>query len=128
MWLVFALITTFSWAFADLFYKKGAVPNDHMSHIKTIMMVGFVMGIHGLAYMLIKGVDFSFAYMIDYLPVSSMYIVSMLAGYFGLRYIELSLSSRSEFFGAVAAVLIFIFFAHALMLWKRERSSYHNRF
>lgn len=115
MWLVFALITTFSWAFADLFYKKGAVPNDHMSHIKTIMMVGFVMGIHGLAYMLIKGVDFSFAYMIDYLPVSSMYIASMLAGYFGLRYIELSLSSPVQnSSGAVAAVLIFIFFAHAL--------------
>jgi len=55
MWLIFALLTTFSWAFADLFYKKGAVPDDQESHIKTVIMVGLVMGIHGFGYMLIKG-------------------------------------------------------------------------
>jgi len=26
MWLFFAILTTLSWAFADLFYKKGANP------------------------------------------------------------------------------------------------------
>jgi drug/metabolite transporter (DMT)-like permease len=86
-----------------------------MSHIKTIVMVGFVMGTHGLAYMLVKDIDFSFSYIINYLPVSSLYIASMLTGYFGLRYIELSLSSPVQnSSGAIAAILVFVFFTHTL--------------
>ena len=115
MWLIFALLTTFSWAFADLFYKKGAVPDDKESHIKTVIMVGLVMGIHGFGYMLIKGVAFSPVYLAIYFPVSFMYILSMTIGYFGLRYIELSISSPVQnSSGAVTSVLIFIFFAHTL--------------
>lgn len=115
MWLTFALLTTFSWAFADLFYKKGAVPDDKSSHIKTVIMVGLVMGIHGFGYMLIKGVDFSPIYLMTYFPVSFMYILSMTIGYFGLRYIELSISSPVQnSSGAVTSILIFIFFVHKL--------------
>ncbi len=115
MWLIFALFTTFSWAFADLFYKKGAEPDDKVSHIKTVIMVGLVMGIHGIAYMLIKGVAFSPIYLITYFPVSFLYILSMAIGYFGLRYIELSISSPVQnSSGAVTSILIFIFFAHTL--------------
>ena len=115
MWLIFALLTTFSWAFADLFYKKGAVPDDKVSHIKTVIMVGLVMGIHGFGYMLINGIAFSPVYLVTYFPVSFMYILSMTIGYFGLRYIELSISSPIQnSSGAVTSILIFIFFAHTL--------------
>ncbi len=117
MWLIFALLTTFSWAFADLFYKKGAVPNDKASHIKTVIMVGLVMGIHGFVYMLINGIAFSPFYLVTYFPVSFMYILSMTIGYFGLRYIELSISSPIQnSSGAVTSILIFVFFAHTLSL------------
>jgi drug/metabolite transporter (DMT)-like permease len=117
MWLIFALLTTFSWAFADLFYKKGAAPDDKQSHIKTVIMVGLVMGIHGTAYMLINNISFSPVSLLTYLPVSSMYILSMAIGYFGLRYIELSISSPIQnSSGAVTAILIFIFFSHTLSL------------
>ncbi|MEA4921171.1 MAG: EamA family transporter [Clostridiaceae bacterium] len=117
MWLIFALLTTFSWAFADLFYKKGAVREDNESHIKTIIMVGLVMGIHGFIYMLVKDVAFSPLYLLTYFPVSLMYILSMAIGYFGLRYIQLSISSPIQnSSGAVTSVLIFIFYAHSLSL------------
>jgi drug/metabolite transporter (DMT)-like permease len=115
MWLIFALSATLSWAFADLFYKKGAVPDDKTSHIKTVIMVGLVMGIHGFGYMLIHGIVFSPVYLLLYFPVSFLYILSMTIGYFGLRYIELSISSPVQnSSGAVTSVLIFIFFAHPL--------------
>lgn len=115
MWLIFALLTTFSWAFADLFYKKGAEPTDRLSHIKTVIMVGFVMGIHGFGYMLFRQIPFSPYSLVLYFPVSSLYILSMTIGYFGLRYIELSISSPVQnSSGAVAALLIFIFFTHTL--------------
>lgn len=117
MWLLFALLTTFSWACADLFYKKGAMPDDKASHIKTVIMVGLVMGIHGFGYMLIKGITFYPVYLVTYFPVSFMYILSMTIGYFGLRYIELSISSPVQnSSGAVTAILIFIFFAHSLSI------------
>lgn len=117
MWLIFALLTTFSWAFADLFYKKGAVPEDKTSHIKTVIMVGLAMGIHGFGYMLINNIAFSPIYLLTYFPVSFMYILSMAIGYFGLRYIELSISSPVQnSSGAVATILIFVFFAHTLSI------------
>ena len=58
MWLVYSILTTLSWGFADLFYKKGNAPNDKSSHIKAVVMVGVVMGIHAFAYMIIKDVLF----------------------------------------------------------------------
>ena len=115
MWFIFALLTTFSWAFADLFYKKGANPTDKTSHIKTVIMVGIVMGIHAILYMLINNIDFSPMRIITYFPVSFMYILSMTVGYIGLRYIELSISSPVQnSSGMVTAILVFIFFQHTL--------------
>ncbi len=117
MWLIFALLTTFSWAFADLFYKKGATPTDKLSHVKTIIMVGLVMGVHGFAYILTHDISFSPIYLITYFPVSFMYILSMAIGYFGLRYIALSISSPVQnSSGAVTSILIFIFFTHTLSI------------
>ena len=111
MWLVFALITTIAWGAADLFYKKGAEPTDRYSHLKTSIMVGIVMGLHALAYMLINRISFDPFNLILYFPVSFLYILSMTVGYFGLRYIELSISSPIQnSSGAVTAILIFLFF------------------
>lgn len=115
MWLIFALLTTFSWAFADLFYKKGATLSDNFSHIKTVIMVGLVMGIHGFGYMLINSITFSPINLVIYFPVSIMYILSMAIGYLGLRYIELSISSPVQnSSGAVTCILIYFFFSHKL--------------
>lgn len=111
MWFLFAILTTLSWGTADLFYKKGSDSNDNYSHLKVGIMVGLVMGIHAILYMLIKGLQFDPIDMVKYLPVSSMYIISMLIGYFGLRYIELSISSPVQnSSGAITAILLYIFF------------------
>lgn len=115
MWFLFALLTTLSWAGADVFYKKGAALQDRFSHIKTVIMVGLVMGIHGFLYMLITLTPFSPRYLVLYAPVSILYILSMAIGYFGLRYIELSIASPVEnSSGAVTAILIYLFFPHSL--------------
>jgi drug/metabolite transporter (DMT)-like permease len=78
-------------------------------------MVGLVMGIHGTAYLLIEGLSFDPFDMIRYLPVSALYILSMAIGYFGLRYIELSIASPVQnSSGAVTAILLYLFFPHDL--------------
>ncbi len=111
MWFMFALLTALAWGCADLFYKKGSDANDKFSHLKVSVMVGFVMGIHGIGYMLFKGITLDPMDMIKYLPVSALYIISMVIGYFGLRYLELSISSPVQnSSGAITAILLYIFF------------------
>ncbi|BFH17664.1 DMT family transporter [Paenibacillus melissococcoides] len=117
MWFLFAVITALAWGGADLFYKKGSDPHDRFSHIKIVIMVGLVMGIHATAYLFIKGINFHPIDLVRYLPVSALYILSMTIGYIGLRYMELSIASPVQnSSGAVTAILLFIFFTHELSI------------
>lgn len=109
MWFICALFSTLAWGTADLFYKKGADENDKFSHLKTSMIVGFIMGGHAIATLLISGVDYNPVNLIKYFPVSAMYILSMTVGYFGLRYLELSISSPIQnSSGAVCCILCLV--------------------
>jgi drug/metabolite transporter (DMT)-like permease len=115
VWFLFALLTALCWGAADLFYKKGSEESDKMSHIQITIMVGFVMGVHAICLLIFTGAVFQPMELIKYLPVSACYIVSMMIGYFGLRYIELSIASPIQnTSGALTALLCFIFFAQAL--------------
>lgn len=109
MWFLPAFITLISWGAADLFYKKGNNEKDHYSALKTTLIVGLVMGAHAIFYYgLYKGIHYDFKNLWVYLPVSSMYILSMAIGYVGLRYIELSIASPiSNSSGAVVVLLSF---------------------
>lgn len=118
MWFIPALIAVFAWGTADLFYKIGNNERDKHSAIKTTIMVGLVMGIHAIFYYgFYEKVQFHPSYLLTYLPVSSMYILSMALGYVGLRYIELSISSPiSNSSGAVSALLTFLILG-TKMVW-----------
>lgn len=117
MWFIYAIITLLFWALADLFYKKGANENDKYSHLKTGIMVGLVMGIHATIYILVKGINFNLLDIIKYLPVSFFYIASMIIGYKGLRYLELSISSPIQnCSGVITAVLLFIIFKEKIAI------------
>ena len=117
MWFVFALVTMLAWGTADLFYKKGANETDRYSHLKTTMIVGLVMGIHAIATILFTDVNYNFYNILVYFPVSIMYIASMTIGYFGLRYLELSVSSPVQnASGAVACLLCLIFLGDTMDL------------
>ncbi|WP_339161403.1 EamA family transporter [Siminovitchia sp. FSL H7-0308] len=117
MWFIFSILTAISWGAANLYYKKGSDSSDKYSHLKIVTMVGFVMGIHAVSYMLIKGIAFDPFDMIRYFPVSALYILSMTIGYVGLRYIELSIAAPVQnSSGAVSAILLFIFFPREMSL------------
>src|SRR5699024_7928072 len=61
--------------------------------------------------MIIKDVDLNPFDIIRYLPVSAMSILSMTIGYFGLRYIEISIAARVQNSDcAVLALLLFVYF------------------
>lgn len=93
-WFWLALIALLCWSGSDLFSKIGCRDaEDKYSHLKMVIAVGVVMGIHAAYEIFVGGVEISLSVMLTYLPVSLLYIGSMALGYLGLRYIELSISS-----------------------------------
>lgn len=116
MWLIISLAALLCWSFSDLFSKVGSKPDDKLSHWKMVIAVGTVMGIHAIIE-IVSGTDVTLTDIIYYLPASSMYILSMILGYVGLRYIELSVSSPiCNSSGAIAAILCFIILGQSLDL------------
>ncbi len=113
-WFTYALIATLGWGFADLFYKRGTDDSDRYSYLKIAVWVGLVMGACSLVLLFVAG-DFSggkfWNDLIAYTPASVSYIVSMIIGYAGLRYLELSIiSPLQNASGAFSVVLMLIFF------------------
>lgn len=96
MWLVFTVITTLLWGIGELFYKKGAVPDEKYSHLKICVCVGAVMGIHAVFVLLTQDIGYDPVNLIRYFPVSLCYILSMAFSFFGIRFIEESISDPIE--------------------------------
>ena len=107
MWFWLSLITLICWSGSDLFSKIGCRDaEDKYSHLKMVMAVGVVMGLHAMYEIFVGGTEISLDIILTYLPVSLLYIASMAMGYLGLRYIELSISSPiCNSSGALVAVM-----------------------
>lgn len=118
LYFVLSILALIAWSGSDIFSKVGTRQNDKNSHWKVIFAVGFVMGIHFLITLVGGAIidntigiealestdlgkiaasliytDFELLDFIKYLPVAGLYILAMVFGYMGLRYIELSISS-----------------------------------
>lgn len=115
MWFIFALMTTFIWGIADIFYKKGAEKDEKYSHLKICIFVGIVMGIQALYVLLSGDISYDFANIIYYFPASFCYIFSMSLAFFGIRFIEESIAAPIEnSSGAIAAILCFVFLGQTM--------------
>lgn len=127
VFFMFALIALLCWSGSDLFSKMGTEQRDKHSHWRVIFWVGAIMGAHAIISIvctlifgdaLVNAPDFvkSLFYtdivpmdFIKYLPVAFIYLLAMVIGYVGLRYIELSISSPiCNASGSLALVLIVI--------------------
>ncbi len=107
MWFWLAIAALLCWSGSDLFSKIGCRDSrDKYSHLKMVMAVGVVMGLHACYEIFVNGVEINLHILTTYLPVSLLYILSMAMGYLGLRYIELSISSPiCNASGALVAIL-----------------------
>ena len=109
-WLFFSIATAVLWGTAELFYKKGAQPNEKYSHLKICIWVGIVMGAHAIFTLLTQDIGYNPINIIRYLPVSLFYIISMTFSYFGMRFLEESISDPIENTAGVICVLLFAIF------------------
>lgn len=114
-WLFFSIATALLWGAAELFYKKGALPNEKYSHLKICVCVGAVMGAHAIFTLLTKDINYNPINLIYYLPVSLLYIISMAFSYFGMRFLEESISDPIEnTSGAICSLLCVIILKDSL--------------
>lgn len=108
----FLIFSTLSWGIAEIFYKKGNLEKEKYSHLKTTVFVGLFMGIYATVVLFTQNIDLA-AFpknFVIYLPVSLCYIVSMACSYFGVRFIEESISDPIEnTSGAIVPILCAIF-------------------
>ena len=109
-WLFFAIGTAILWGAAELFYKKGARPDEKYSHLKICVWVGVVMGLHAIFTLLTQNISFNPVNILIYLPVSLFYIISMAFSYFGMRFLEESISDPIENTAGVICVFLFAVF------------------
>ena len=119
-WLFFSVATALLWGTAELFYKKGAQPDEKYSHLKICVWVGVVMGAHALFTLLTQDIGYNPVNLIVYAPVSLFYIISMAFSYFGMRFLEESISDPIENTAGVICVLLFAIFLgdeFSLLTW-----------
>ena len=116
-WLFFSIATAVLWGTAELFYKKGAQPNEQYSHLKICVWVGIVMGAHAVFTLLTQDIGYNPVNIIRYLPVSLFYIISMAFSYFGMRFLEESISDPIENTAGVICVLLFALFMGDEFSW-----------
>ena len=119
-WLFFSIATALLWGTAELFYKKGARPDEKYSHLKICVWVGVVMGLHAVYTLLTQDIGYNPMNLLVYLPVSLFYIVSMAFSYFGMRFLEESISDPIENTAGVICVLLFAIFMgdeFSLLTW-----------
>ena len=119
-WLFFSIATALLWGTAELFYKKGAQPDEKYSHLKISVWVGVVMGAHAIYTLLTQNIGYNPVNILIYLPVSLFYIFSMTFSYFGMRFLEESISDPIENTAGVICVLLFAIFMgdeFSLLTW-----------
>lgn len=115
-WFLFSLLCLLFWGGADLFYKKGTDESDRYSHLKIAVWVGLVMGVAAFALLPFAETGFSPSELLlnaaKYSPASLAYILSMVIGYAGLRYLEVSIVSPVQnASGAFSMIAMLLFFA-----------------
>ena len=116
-WLFFSIATALLWGTAELFYKKGALPNEKYSHLKICVWVGVIMGAHAIFTLLTQDINYNPINLLYYLPVSLLYIISMAFSFFGMRFIEESISDPIENTSGVICTLLFVIVMKESISW-----------
>ena len=85
MWFWFSLIALVCWSGSDLFSKIGCQDaDDKYSHLKMVMAVGLVMGLHAAFEMFIGGTAINGSSILPYRPVALFASALLCGGVIGL--------------------------------------------
>ena len=68
MWLFFAVLTVLMWGSSDVFFKRASSKEGSVADL--IAYNGIVLFVFTLAYMLVKGIGFTFYAIVRDIPVA----------------------------------------------------------
>lgn len=115
-WFLLVLLCILCWSATDLFDKKGSAPEDKQSHLKFLVWLGLVLG--GFSVLLLPlsesklSVFGLFCKYSDYIPFAVAYVLALMCGIIGNRYLDVSVISPLENIdGAIAGVVLFVYLA-----------------
>lgn len=118
LWLLLTLISTISWGVTDVFSKMSVDEKDKDFHIKLTIWTGMAMG--ALFLMLLPfseskaPVTALIAKYADFIPAALLYIISIIVGFVGLKYLELSVFSPIQnASGGVAMLIILAYYLYS---------------
>lgn len=118
-WFTLAIFATTCWGLSDVFFKKGTDPNDKYSHLRILIMIGIMMGIHGVIELHKINWQYDIKNIISYFPVSFLYILSMAIDFYGYRYLLISVGSPvASTSGAIAGILSFKVLGKTMSSWQ----------
>jgi drug/metabolite transporter (DMT)-like permease len=107
-WFSLALLATLFWGLSDVSFKRGTDPKDKYSHLRILIMIGFIMGLQALVELYKLDFNYSIKTNFIYFPVSFLYILSMAVDFYGYRYLQISVGSPvASTSGAMAGILSF---------------------
>ena len=113
------MIALLCWSGSDLFSKIGCRDgSDRYAHLKMVIAVGVVMGLHAAYEIFIGGTDISFSILLTYLPVSMLYILSMTIGYLvpGILGREMEKLGIVKTLGALTIVVLLVRMVQVILM------------
>ena len=110
MWLIFAILTVIFWGVSETIFKKSS-KTDKNSVAHLLAYNGIFYGITGVIYMLIvyKGFNFNPINLLKYLPIASVYILSMFSYYHAMSRVKISIISPIVNSSCLITVILSVF-------------------
>lgn len=117
-WLLITLLATVSWGFTDLFSKMSVDDNDKDFYIKLTIWTGLATGVLFILILPFSEskmpvVELAAKYVV-FIPTTLLYILSIILGFVGLRYLELSVFSPVQnASGGMAMLMILAYYLYS---------------
>lgn len=118
IWILITLIATVSWGFTDLFSKMSVDYNDKDFYIKLTIWTGLATGVLLILILPFSEskmpvVELAAKYML-FIPTTLLYILSIILGFVGLKYLELSVFSPIQnASGGMAMLMILAYYLYS---------------
>lgn len=98
-----------------MFYKNGSDISDKLSHLKFLVWLGMVMGVSTFLLLPLSERQLPlwelFMEYIEYMPIAAAYVLALMCGIIGRRFLDVSVASPLENIDrAFAAVILLIYF------------------
>ena len=114
-WLILTLSCIVLWGATDILHKASLDYSDPLSHYKTFVWIGIIMGFAGCITMLLSDTLLDSIKMVKdnlyLIPLCVFYAVALFFGLLGKKHLDASVVSPLENIdGAMAAVILYFFF------------------